>query len=57
MKKFIIGILIIVLGIVLLNIQDNHIKKNAISRCGNEDNIVEHYTEQGDKYFSCKVEK
>ena len=57
MKKFIIGMLIIVLGIVLLNIQDNHIKKNAISRCGNEDNIVEHYTEQGDKYFSCKVEK
>lgn len=41
----------------LLALQDKHERNRAIERCGGEDNIVEHYTKEGDLYFSCKVEK
>lgn len=41
----------------LLNLQDQHEEKRAIERCGGKDNIVERYTNQGDKYYTCKVEK
>ena len=40
-----------------LQLQDQHEKERAIARCGSESNLVEHYTQQGDVYYSCKVEK
>lgn len=40
-----------------LYLQDQHELKRAISRCGSENNIVEHYTKDGDTYYTCKVEK
>ena len=52
---------ICILGIVgcfkLLELQDQHERERAITRCGGANNIVEHYTKEGDLYFSCKVEK
>lgn len=41
----------------LLNLQDKHEEQRAIERCGGKDNIVERYTNQGDIYYTCKVEK
>lgn len=41
----------------LLNLQDQYEEKRAIKRCDGKDNIVERYTNQGDKYYTCKVEK
>lgn len=41
----------------LLNLQDQYEEKRAIERCDGKDNIVERYTNQGDKYYTCKVEK
>ena len=41
----------------LLQLQDQNEYKRAVNRCGSKNNIVEHYTSQGDKYYSCKVEK
>jgi len=50
--------IIIIWGLLsLLALQDKHERNRAIERCGGEDNIVEHYTKEGDLYFSCKVEK
>lgn len=40
----------------LLELQDQQVKKRAITRCGGASNIVEHYTREGDLYFSCRVE-
>lgn len=52
---------ICILGIIgcfkLLELQHNHEKDRAITRCGNENNIVEHFTKDGDSYWTCKVEK
>lgn len=41
----------------LLSLQDQYEEKRAIKRCDGKDNIVERYTNQGDKYYTCKVEK
>lgn len=50
-----------ILGIIgcfkLLELQYNHERNNAITRCGGENNIVEHHTKEGDSYWTCKVEK
>ena len=52
---------ICILGIVgcfkLLELQYNYEKDRAITRCGNENNIEEHFTKDGDSYWTCKVEK
>lgn len=40
-----------------LNAQDQQVKADAIERCGSETNIQEHYTKQGDVYYSCIIEK
>ena len=52
---------ICILGIVgcfkLLELQYNHEKDRAITRCGSENNIVENFTKDGDSYWTCKVEK
>lgn len=54
-------ITISILGIFLcglaLQAQDNKTRKDAIERCGGENNIVERYTNQGDLFYSCRVEK
>ena len=36
---------------------DNYEKEKANARCGGADNVVVRYTNQGDKYYQCKVEK
>ena len=36
---------------------DNYEKEKANTRCGSADNVVVRYTNQGDKYYQCKVEK
>lgn len=41
----------------LLQLQDQNEYNKAVSRCGSVNNISEHYTSQGDRYYSCKVEK
>ena len=41
----------VIVGIIIL------IYQNAVSRCGNEKNVVLRHTNQGDRYYSCKVEK
>ena len=41
----------------LLQLQDQHEYNKAIERCGNVENLNIHYTQQGDKYYTCKVEK
>lgn len=55
-KLFILIILIIICGKVL-NAIDNKEYNRAVERCGNSDNVVERYTNLGDKYFTCKVDK
>ena len=47
-----VGILLLIFG--LLCLQDKNEKQRAIKRCGGEDNIVEHYTKDGDVYWTCK---
>lgn len=46
----------LVLCIYGLNALDRHEYNRAVERCG-ADNIVERYTNQGDIYYTCKVEK
>lgn len=41
----------------LLQLQDQHEYNKAIERCGSVENLNTHYTQQGDKYYTCKVEK
>lgn len=41
----------------LLQLQDQHEYNKAIERCGSVENLNAHYTQQGDKYYTCKVEK
>jgi len=50
----IIGIVICIL--TLNKMSDNEYKK-AINRCNGKDNVITSYTNQGDKYYSCKVDK
>lgn len=53
----IVSVVIIALCVMGLQAQDNQVRKNAIERCSGENNIVERYTNQGDRYYTCKVEK
>ena len=41
----------------LLQLQDQNEYNKAIERCGSVENLNTHYTQQGDKYYTCKVEK
>ena len=50
----IIGIVICILA---LNKMDDNEYKKAIDRCNGKDNVITNYTNQGDKYFTCKVDK
>ena len=56
-------LLFIVCGIALfgcfklLQLQDQHEYNKAIERCRSVENLNTHYTQQGDKYYTCKVEK
>lgn len=53
-----LGVLIIaiVLGGLGLKALDTHEKERALDRCYPNEIVVK-YTNQGDKYYSCKVEK
>lgn len=53
-----LGVLIIaiVLGGLSLKALDTHEKERALDRCYPNEIVVK-YTSQGDKYYSCKVEK
>ncbi len=61
MKKeilfYVVIILVGVLSIYGLVALDNYEKEKANTRCGGADNVVVRYTNQGDKYYQCKVEK
>ena len=53
-----IGCLLAIVGCFkLLQLQDQHEYNRAVERCGGESNIVQHYTNQGDKYYTCTIEK
>lgn len=52
-----VGCVIAIIGCVkLLQLQDANEYKNAIKRCG-EDNVTTRYTNDGDKYYTCTIEK
>lgn len=60
MKKIlkVVILIIAIVGVVkVLNVINEKEYQKAISRCGSKDNLVISYTQQGDKYYSCKVEK
>jgi len=57
MKKIMLVIISLIAIISLLNLVEKIEYNNAIKRCGNEKNIITKYTQQGDKYYSCKVER
>lgn len=51
--------MILVIGLCIkgLALQEQHEYKRAVERCGGESNIVQHYTSQGDKYYTCANER
>lgn len=49
-------IVLVIINIILTKMDTNNYN-NAIERCGSEDNVITNYTNQGDKYYSCKVDK
>lgn len=53
----VIGVLVVIILMLLLNIQNKNNYIHAIKMCGNEENIIEHFTEEGDIYYTCKIEK
>lgn len=56
-KVVIVGIAIIsFLGMICNNQMEEH-KAKMINKCGGEDKIVAYYTKEGDKFYTCKVEK
>lgn len=64
MKKYLETLfIIIILGIVLfgcltlLNKENEKVKQDAITRCGSEANLVEHFDNDGTTWYSCKVDK
>lgn len=53
-----IGVIIVLVGCVkLLNAIEKNEYNKAITRCGNKNNIVEHISEYGDNFYTCKVER
>lgn len=55
----VVVILLVVLGL-LVNCTNNQMeehKAKMIEKCGGEDKIVAYYTKEGDKFYTCKVEK
>lgn len=57
LKVLVLGVLVIIGCVWLLNLQDKTEYNKAIERCGNAENIIKAYTNQGDKYFICATEK
>lgn len=61
MKEKITMAILLIVGIItiftLLNKMEEKNYNDAIERCGSKDNLVINYTNQGDKYYSCKVER
>lgn len=64
MKELLVKVLVFgvcVLGmwgcIKLLQWQDQKNYEYAIERCDSVENLVKHQTQEGDIYWSCKVEK
>lgn len=64
MKELIKKVMIIIIMIVsliaiykLLELQDTKAYNNAVARCGSDSNVVVKHTNQGDRYYLCKVDK
>lgn len=60
MKEFKIFILVlVVLGVLIscTNNQEEQHKERIVEKCGGEDKITAYYTKEGDKFYTCKVEK
>ena len=60
MKSILKGVFLIILIIscfqLLRGIENNNYKK-AIEKCNGKENVITKYTNSGDRYFICKVEK
>lgn len=57
MKRFtsIFLLIIVLIGAVkVLNTLDEKEYQKAVSKCGNKENVITKYTNQGDKYYICK---
>lgn len=53
-----IGLVLAMVGCFkLLALQEQGVYNDAVERCGSANNLVEHHTQQGDTYYSCKVDK
>lgn len=52
-----VAVLIMYLLLLGLRKQDERNYRHAIERCGSVENLVKHQTNEGDIYWSCKVEK
>lgn len=50
-------VIIIALLTMVCNNQAEEHKNKMITKCGGEDKIVAYYTKEGDKFYTCKVEK
>jgi len=57
LKVLVLGVLGIVGCIWLLNLQDNAEYNRAVEKCGNIENVVEAFDNQGDKYYICATKK
>lgn len=50
-------VIIIALLTMVCNSQAEEHKSKMIEKCGGEEKIVAYYTKEGDKFYTCKVEK
>lgn len=50
----IIALLVFISLAGLLNLIDTREYNKAVERCNGKDNVITSYTNQGDKYYSCK---
>lgn len=60
MKEFKIFILVLVVLGVLISCTNNQAeehKARIVEKCGGEENVTFYYTKEGDKFYTCKVEK
>lgn len=50
----IVALLVFISLVGLLNLIDTREYTKAIERCNGKDNVITNYTNQGDKYYTCK---
>lgn len=55
--KVMLGIVIVFSLVKVLSFIDTNEYNKAIERCESKDNVIINYTNNGDKYYTCRVEK